>query len=85
MSLDKLSSKPLYMVHYVYNFCNIFCRYGLNREEREEIGRKCKYIINWGRLKYLQKLNFDCSLHYYVDKDITLENVCIVAVKNVKS
>ncbi|XP_066150943.1 tRNA:m(4)X modification enzyme TRM13 homolog isoform X2 [Euwallacea fornicatus] len=54
-------------------------KYGLNRAKREEIGRKCKNIINWGRLRYLQEFGFECSLHYYVDKEITLENVCIVA------
>ncbi|XP_066248789.1 uncharacterized protein [Euwallacea similis] len=56
-------------------------KYGLSRTQREEIGRKCKNIINWGRLKYLQEFGFECLLHYYVNKEVTLENVCIVAQK----
>lgn len=55
--------------------------YNLNREEKEEVGRRCKSIINWGRLIYLKKLNFKCFLHYYVEKSISLENVCIVFMK----
>ncbi|ENN78932.1 hypothetical protein YQE_04609, partial [Dendroctonus ponderosae] len=54
---------------------------GLSRDKREIIGQGCKNVLNWGRLRYLEANNFKCSLHYYVDKDITLENVCIVALK----
>ncbi|CAH1107161.1 unnamed protein product [Psylliodes chrysocephalus] len=56
-------------------------RIGLSRQEKEEIGIWSKHILNWGRLYYLEKNKFKCYLHFYVDKDITLENVCIVAVK----
>ncbi|KAJ8967841.1 hypothetical protein NQ317_005512 [Molorchus minor] len=52
---------------------------GLNKEQKEDIGRKSKNIINWGRLVYLEKLGFKCALHYYVESTISLENVCVVA------
>ncbi|XP_048522983.1 tRNA:m(4)X modification enzyme TRM13 homolog isoform X2 [Dendroctonus ponderosae] len=55
----------------------------METDEREIIGQRCKNVLNWGRLRYLEANNFKCSLHYYVDKDITLENVCIVALKQV--
>ncbi|XP_056648319.1 tRNA:m(4)X modification enzyme TRM13 homolog [Diorhabda sublineata] len=54
---------------------------GLTRSEKEEIGRKSKNVLNWGRVDYLSKFNFKCNLHYYVETGITLENVCIVAVR----
>ncbi|CAG9856571.1 unnamed protein product [Phyllotreta striolata] len=54
---------------------------GLSRLEKEEVGRRSKNVLNWGRLHFLEQCGFKCYLHYYVDKDITLENVCIVAVK----
>ncbi|XP_019875165.2 tRNA:m(4)X modification enzyme TRM13 homolog [Aethina tumida] len=55
---------------------------GLSREQKEEIGRRSKNLINWGRLLYLQKMGFQCYLHYYTDKNVSLENVCIVAYTN---
>ncbi|XP_072379376.1 tRNA:m(4)X modification enzyme TRM13 homolog [Diabrotica undecimpunctata] len=54
---------------------------GLTRQEKEEVGRKSKNILNWGRLHFLEKLNFKCYLHHYVDQTVTLENVCIVAMR----
>ncbi|KAJ8919123.1 hypothetical protein NQ315_012108 [Exocentrus adspersus] len=58
------------------------CEIGLSREEKEVVGYRCKHLLNWGRLLYMKKLGFNCSLHYYVEKSISLENVCIVAVKS---
>lgn len=55
--------------------------YNLSREEKEEIGRRCKSIINWGRVIHLENSAFKCFLHYYVEKSISLENVCIVFTK----
>lgn len=54
---------------------------GVNRVQKEELGRKAKMIINWGRLKFLQTLKYDCRLVYYVETDVSLENVCLVAKK----
>ncbi|XP_023011880.2 tRNA:m(4)X modification enzyme TRM13 homolog [Leptinotarsa decemlineata] len=54
---------------------------GLSKSEKEEVGRRSKSVINWGRLTFLENRGFRCHLHYYVDKSITPENACIVAVK----
>lgn len=61
---------------------NFICRYeeaGLTREDKEEIGRRCKLIINWGRKTYLEEKGFQCDLHFYVKDEVSLENVCLVA------
>ena len=51
---------------------------GLNRAQKGEIGKRCKAILNWGRLQFLEGLGFQCNLHFYVGSDVSLENVCIV-------
>lgn len=50
---------------------------GLSRSDKEEVGRRSKTIINWGRLKYMEKHGFMCKLHYYVNSNVSLENSCI--------
>lgn len=55
---------------------------GLTRNEKESIGIKCKYIINYGRMSYLMKQRYNCELFYYVKSTVTPENLCIVAVKD---
>lgn len=54
---------------------------GLSRSEKEEVGRRSKIILNWGRLKYMEKEGFTCKLHYYVDSAVSPENTCIVFYK----
>lgn len=54
---------------------------GLSRSEKEEVGRRSKSVLNWGRLKYMEKQGFSCRLHYYVDKTVSPENACIVLFK----
>ncbi|KAG5878209.1 hypothetical protein JTB14_009774 [Gonioctena quinquepunctata] len=54
---------------------------GLSREEKEEVGRRSKSVINWGRMRFLENISFRCHLHYYVNKNVSLENACIVAIK----
>lgn len=54
---------------------------GLNREEKEQVGKFCKYVLNWGRLEYLQEKGFSSKLNFYINEDISPENLCIVAVK----
>ncbi|XP_031332142.1 tRNA:m(4)X modification enzyme TRM13 homolog isoform X2 [Photinus pyralis] len=58
-----------------------YTQIGLNRCEKETVGKKCKDLINWGRKIYLQNQGFNCDLCYYVNSNITLENVCIIAMK----
>lgn len=49
--------------------------------ERELIGRKAKTLLNWGRLIFLQSVGFQAELFYYISTDVSLENMCIVAVR----
>lgn len=55
---------------------------GLDRSQKEEVGKRCKAVLNWGRLRFMEKLGFKCNLHYYVEAGVSLENVCIVARKD---
>lgn len=51
-------------------------------KERENIGRKVKTLLNWGRIEYLRNLGFECHLVHYTSVDVSLENVCIIGVLN---
>lgn len=58
-------------------------RYGsLLPEEREDIGFKCKRLIDRGRMHYLMTHGYDVNLIYYVESALTLENTALVAVLN---
>ncbi|CAG8803561.1 14942_t:CDS:2, partial [Cetraspora pellucida] len=52
---------------------------GLDHSSRETLGYKCKRILDYGRLKYLQENGFDIELIYYVEPS-TLENLALMAV-----
>lgn len=62
----------------------VLCRrYGsLLPEEREDIGFKCKRLIDRGRMHYLMTHGYDVNLIYYVESALTLENTALVAVFN---
>lgn len=47
------------------------------RKEREEVGWKCKRILDHARLHYLSTNAYDAKMSFYADKSTTLENVCI--------
>ncbi|XP_055321810.1 tRNA:m(4)X modification enzyme TRM13 homolog [Sitodiplosis mosellana] len=51
-----------------------------DRHQRKEIGQKCKRLIDYARICYMQQNGFNCSLKRYVSSDITLENICLVAI-----
>lgn len=51
-----------------------------DRHQRKEIGQKCKRLIDYARICYMQGNGFKCSLKRYVSSDITLENICLVAI-----
>lgn len=53
---------------------------GLDVQQREDIGRQCKRLIDIGRLMYLERLGFKGHLVYYIDRELSLENVAMVAV-----
>lgn len=52
------------------------------RDTRREIGRKCKRLIDFARIDYLEANGYRCSLKSYVGQDVTLENICLVAMLN---
>ena len=55
-------------------------RLGLPREKREEIGRRVKRILDFGRCQFVQdQLGLNTRLAYYVDTEYTLENVVMLA------
>lgn len=49
-------------------------------EDREQIGRLCKLLIDEGRVYYLKQRGFESSLKYYTSRDVSLENVLLTAV-----
>lgn len=51
-----------------------------DRHERKDIGQKCKRLIDYARICYMEQNGFKCSLKQYVSSDITLENICLVAI-----
>ncbi|XP_065075330.1 tRNA:m(4)X modification enzyme TRM13 homolog [Ochlerotatus camptorhynchus] len=53
-------------------------KYGLTRTRREEIGRRCKRVLDWGRIQHLNQNGFAAGLKFYAKSEITLENVCLV-------
>jgi tRNA:m4X modification enzyme len=53
---------------------------GLGFIERQSLGFKCKRILDLGRLKALQMDGTsEARLVYYVEKDSSLENLCLLA------
>jgi tRNA:m4X modification enzyme len=51
----------------------------LSQEEREVIGRKCKRLIDLGRVYFLQEHGLKSSLKVYIEEFFTPENVVLVA------
>ncbi|XP_017079168.1 tRNA:m(4)X modification enzyme TRM13 homolog [Drosophila eugracilis] len=51
----------------------------LSREEREKIGQQCKRVLDYGRLEHLRSHGYQAELKFYVTRDVTLENVVLVA------
>ncbi|XP_074044358.1 tRNA:m(4)X modification enzyme TRM13 homolog isoform X2 [Macrotis lagotis] len=52
----------------------------LTVEERKNIGRLCKLLIDQGRIQYLQQKGYNASLQYYTDSFVSLENVLLTAL-----
>lgn len=52
---------------------------GLSLEEREEVGRMCKRILDQGRVELLHQNGFEVERFCYVDPSVSLENVAILA------
>lgn len=54
---------------------------GLTRRDKEEIGWKCKRILDHAKRVYLEGNGYKCSLINYVSSSVTLENICLVGEK----
>lgn len=52
---------------------------GISKDERVELGRKCKRIIDAGRAAYLAQLQLNTRLVHYCDTDDSLENCLLMA------
>ncbi|XP_063874980.1 tRNA:m(4)X modification enzyme TRM13 homolog isoform X2 [Scylla paramamosain] len=58
---------------------NRYTRLNLSAQHREEIGRKAKQVLDYGRMQYMCEQGFECSLVQYVARDTTPENVALIA------
>ncbi len=65
------------------DFCIIliFSDLKLGKDEKKSIGLQCKRLIDTGRLKYLENHGYEAKLLYYVDSNITLEDIVLLARK----
>ena len=55
-------------------------RWGYVSHPNEEIGLKCKRLIDLARLKFLKEKGLNAWLVYYVDRSTSLENVLLIAM-----
>ena len=70
---DKPTANPH---HYRYD------RLNLPRERREEIGFKVKRLLDVARREFARsELGLDARLVYYCDKEVSPENVALLAKK----
>lgn len=53
----------------------------LSVKEREDIGDKCKRLLDTGRLRYLKSKGMECFLHRYISEELTPENIVLVAYR----
>jgi len=68
------------------NITDRYARLQLDQTTRQEIGRQCKRVLDYGRLRYLQDVcDMDVKLKYYVGSFISLENALIVGTRRLAS
>lgn len=53
----------------------------LSAEERSAIGKRCKFLIDYGRQKYLESYNMETEIVTFTDQNVSLENILIKARK----
>ncbi|KAL0482305.1 tRNA:m(4)X modification enzyme TRM13 [Acrasis kona] len=51
----------------------------LTADERCKVGEQCKRIIDMGRIEYLNHNGYNSNLIYYCDKNVSPENVLLMA------
>lgn len=49
-----------------------------NKKEKEEIGWKCKRVIDYARMQFMVDNGYEISMKYYAEQETTLENVCLI-------
>ncbi|XP_014662523.1 PREDICTED: tRNA:m(4)X modification enzyme TRM13 homolog isoform X2 [Priapulus caudatus] len=52
------------------------------RWDREQVGGKCKRLIDHGRILYMKERGFDCRVRFYVDSSVSPENVLLIATND---
>lgn len=64
----------------VFFFC-VCCRsLNLSELEKEAIGWRCKRLIDFGRVRYLEEHGMKTVIKEFIDKLQTPENVALVAL-----
>ncbi|XP_059177609.1 tRNA:m(4)X modification enzyme TRM13 homolog isoform X2 [Physella acuta] len=53
----------------------------LTVQQREDIGRKCKRLIDAGRQHFLTTKGMKCFFREYIDEKVTPENVVLIAIR----
>mmetsp|Transcript_10370 Transcript_10370/g.19878 ORF Transcript_10370/g.19878 Transcript_10370/m.19878 type:complete len:97 (-) Transcript_10370:166-456(-) len=48
-----------------------------SQREKKEIGAMCKRMIDYGRIAFLRRLGFNCTLIRYVPANVTTENILL--------
>lgn len=48
----------------------------------EGVGLKCKRLLDMARVEYLRENGLRAELLYYVERDVSLENVLLLATAN---
>ena len=54
-------------------------RTGYVPHPKEDIGLKCKRLLDFARVRFLRQAGFDAHLIYYTSKEVSLENVLLIA------
>lgn len=48
------------------------------KKEKEEIGWKCKRVIDYARMQFMIVHDYDMVMSFYAEQEVTLENVCVI-------
>ena len=56
--------------------------FNFSANEKLQIGLKCKLLIDYSRLLYLQQLGFKTRLLHYIDSKVTRENTLLIFHKS---
>lgn len=54
----------------------------MTHDEKRKWGWRCKRILDVGRVHYLKSIGYETQFRYYVNPDVSLENILLVAHKS---